>query len=319
MEMKRIILFTFFLNLVFFCNAQELEVKSFAPKTNDLSASTNPRGDNNNIACALIKVQLAAQGAQFEGNVVGNVEYKTSEYMVYMASGSKRVKVKLEGYLPLEVNFADYGVNVLESKTTYVLTITGVQTIVVPQLEEKPEVIEAKPVVSAPVEPQSRQKNQISKKTFFTVNGAYSALPQLSFGVSVGQVKRFGWFVSAMTNASFVGMQTSNTCDSQGYLEGGYLPMYNGKTASDRLSVMGGGIIRLSGSVYARVGIGYGVSNLCWQTVDQKWYRNTEYCTQGLDLSAGFQAHLGGFVLSLEAVSTNFKTLEGKLGVGFAF
>lgn len=122
-----------------------------------------------------------------------------------------------------------------------------------------------------------------------------------------------------MTNASFVGMQTSNTCDSQGYLEGGYLPMYNGKTDSDRLSVMGGGIIRLSGSVYARVGIGYGVSNLCWQTVDQKWYRNTEYSTQGLDLSAGFQAHLGGFVLSLEAVSTNFKTLEGKLGVGFAF
>lgn len=112
----------------------------------------------------MIKVQLAAQGAQFEGNVVGDVEYKTSEYMVYMASGSKRVKVKLEGYLPLEVNFADYGVNVLESKMTYVLTITGVQTIVVPQLEEKPEVIEAKPVVSAPVEPQSQQKNQISKR-----------------------------------------------------------------------------------------------------------------------------------------------------------
>ena len=124
MEMKRIILFTFFLNFVFFCNAQELEVKSFAPKTNDLSASTNPRGDNNNIACALIKVQLAAQGAQFEGNVVGDVEYKTSEYMVYMASGSKRVKVKLEGYLPLEVNFADYSVNVLESKMTYGLRIS---------------------------------------------------------------------------------------------------------------------------------------------------------------------------------------------------
>ncbi len=121
--MKRLLLFFILLSAIQ-VSAQELEVKSFAPKTNDLSASTNPRGDNNNIACALIKVQLAAQGAQFEGNVVGNVEYKTSEYMVYMASGSKRVKVKLEGYLPLEVNFADYGVNVLESKTTYGLRIS---------------------------------------------------------------------------------------------------------------------------------------------------------------------------------------------------
>ena len=319
MIMKRLILIACFLAFVLFCNAQKLTVESLTEKTNDLSASTNPRLDNNNIACALIKVQLAAQGAQFEGHVVGKTEYKTSEYLVYMATGSKRVKVKLEGYLPLEVNFDDYGVNALESKTTYVLTITGVQTVVIPQLEEKPEVRTAEPVTSTPVEPQRQQKEQIRKATFITVNGAFSSLSHLSFGFSVGQVKRFGWFVSAMTNASFVGMQTSNTCDSQGYLEGGYLPMYNGKTASDRLSVMGGGIIRLSGSVYARVGIGYGVSNLCWQTVDQKWYRNTEYSTQGLDLSAGFQAHLGGFVLSLEAVSTNFKTLEGKLGFGFAF
>ena len=123
MEMKRIILFTFFLNLVFFCNAQELEVKSFVQKTNDLSASTNPRLDNNDIACALIKVQLASPGAKFEGNVVGKVKYEKSEYWVYLAKGSKKVKIMSDDYLPLEVIFDNYGIKALESKVTYELRI----------------------------------------------------------------------------------------------------------------------------------------------------------------------------------------------------
>lgn len=107
-------------------SAQELTIKSFIEKTNDLSASTYLRNDLNGSPCALIKVQLASSGALFEGYVVGDSDYKTSEYWVYMPQGSKRLKVKLEGYLPLEVEFGDYGVNGLEPKTTYVLTITGV-------------------------------------------------------------------------------------------------------------------------------------------------------------------------------------------------
>ena len=48
-------------------------------------------------------------------------------------------------------------------------------------------------------------------------------------------------------------------------------------------------------------------------------YRNKDYSLQGVDVSAGLQAHLRGFVVSLEAVTTNFQTLEGKLGLGYAF
>ena len=160
-------------------------------------------------------------------------------------------------------------------------------------------------------------KEKYYKETFFTVNGAYSPSPQFSFGFSVGQVKHFGWFVSFMTNGSFTGMRANGSCDQNGYLEGGYLPMYNGETSTDRLSVIGGGMMRLSGPLCARLGIGYGMRNLNWQTIDQKWFINNGYSVKGVDLSAGLQLNLGGFALSLEAVTTNFQTIEGKLGLGF--
>lgn len=114
----------FIITIGLFCNlslhAQELSVKSFEVKTADLTARTHGRKDNNGNDCALVKVQLAASEAKFEGNIVGDVKYDTSEYWVYMPQGSKRMTVKLEGYLPMEVSISDYQTSKLEEKATYV-------------------------------------------------------------------------------------------------------------------------------------------------------------------------------------------------------
>ena len=107
-------------------HAQKLNVESFVAKSNDITARTQPRKDINGNDCALIKVRLAAGNASFSGNVVGNVAYDKSEYFVYMPHGSKRLTIKLEGYLPLDVNFEEFGINTLEGKTVYVMTIAGV-------------------------------------------------------------------------------------------------------------------------------------------------------------------------------------------------
>jgi hypothetical protein len=95
--------------------------------------------------------------------------------------------------------------------------------------------------------------------------------------------------------------------------------MYNGTKATDRLSVIAGGMMRVAEPLYVRVGVGYGAYNLCWQDKELNWYKIKGYSFQGVDVSAGIQAHLGGFVLSLEAVTTNFQTVEGKVGVGYGF
>ena len=111
-------------------HAQKLNVESFVAKTNDITARRQPRKDINGNDCALIKVQLAASNAVFEGNVIGDVAYNTSEYLVYMAQGSKKLTVKLEGYLPLEVSFQDYDIMSLEPKTVYLLTVSGVLYVI---------------------------------------------------------------------------------------------------------------------------------------------------------------------------------------------
>lgn len=138
--MKMKLQLSVFLLIITLCDvmAQELNVKSFEVKSNDLTARTQGRKDNNGNDCALVKVQLAASGAKFEGNVVGDVKYDTSEYWVYMPQGSKRLTVKLEGYLPMEVSFEDKGVKALEAKTTYVMSITGI--VMNGQAQETPRV-----------------------------------------------------------------------------------------------------------------------------------------------------------------------------------
>ena len=103
---------------------QKLTVDNFVLDPTDLTASTQRRDDANGQACALVKVQLARPGAEFLGNVRGDTPYSNSVYMVYMMKGSKFLEVRLEGYLPVKINFTDYGYSGVESLSTYVLSIT---------------------------------------------------------------------------------------------------------------------------------------------------------------------------------------------------
>jgi formylglycine-generating enzyme required for sulfatase activity len=121
MKKKILILFLLVSNLINVC-AQELTVKSFTEKTNDLAASTKSRNDNNGEPCALIKVQLATTGAQFSPNVVGSVDYKVNEYWVYLPTINKHLEIKHPNFLTKDVQFADYGIK-LDPKRTYSLVL----------------------------------------------------------------------------------------------------------------------------------------------------------------------------------------------------
>jgi len=157
------------------------------------------------------------------------------------------------------------------------------------------------------------------KETFVTANVAGSVATQYSFGFSIGQVKHFGWFVSVMSNGSLAGFNYDGDCDGDGFIDGGYLPYYTGKVSKMRLSLMGGAMMRVIDPLCVRVGLGYGNRTLLWETEDGRMFRNKPYSSAGLDLSAGLQLHLQGFVFSAEAVTTRFQTMEVKIGFGYAF
>lgn len=106
--------------------ADELKVQDFYEDTGDLSGSfvPNQRKDMNGEVCALVKVVLPLEGAAFEGNVVGDVEFKAGEYWVYMTPGTKMLRIKHKTAYPTMIEFRDYGIPALESKTTYFLNIS---------------------------------------------------------------------------------------------------------------------------------------------------------------------------------------------------
>ena len=122
-SMKKYALVWLLLMLPVVAMAQKLTVKKMEVAPMDLSASTQPRNDRNGNPCALVKVQLATPGASFEGNVIGDTEFKKGEYWVYMSEGSYMLNIKHSSFLPLFVNFRDYDIKRVEGKTTYVLTL----------------------------------------------------------------------------------------------------------------------------------------------------------------------------------------------------
>ena len=240
--------------------------------------------DNEEVAQQYLTFQITPINAMLE--VDGEIWPVTWD-----GTARKRVKAGTYSYLVQAPNYEDGKGEVVVADTAVVVKVN---------------------LKAIPVE----MKKTNRWETFITLNGSYAPF---SMGFSVGQVKRFGWFVSAMTNGSFTGMGNLPQVDTQGFLDDGHLPMYNGTKATDRLSVIAGGMMRVVEPIYVRVGVGYGVHDLCWQDKELNWYKINDYSLQGVDVSAGMQAHLGGFVVSLEAVTTNFHTLEGKLGLGYAF
>ncbi len=107
-------------------SAQKLTVESMELLANDVTAMTfeYQKQDLNGDYAGIVKVMLVADGAKFEGGgVIDQRLHESGEYWVWMAKGSKRIKIYAPGYMPLDVNFFDdYGIKV-ESKRTYQLVI----------------------------------------------------------------------------------------------------------------------------------------------------------------------------------------------------
>lgn len=110
-------------SFVLHVSAQDIEVKKFGPLEKDQTAVTSPRKDINGNTCGLVKVALKEAGAEFEGNVIGDVQFTGKEYLVYLPNGTKRLGIKHADYLPTTIVFADYGTKRVSSGTTYQLTV----------------------------------------------------------------------------------------------------------------------------------------------------------------------------------------------------
>lgn len=157
-------------------------------------------------------------------------------------------------------------------------------------------------------------------KTFVTLNGACTNTCIPSAGFTVGQYGKFGWFVTLMTGFEFdyMGYQVVDQCEEDGYI-GDILPFYNPESKITSVSGMAGGIMRINDMVYVKAGIGYGMRDVAWQLWEGTYVSNQGFSAHGVDVGAGLLFDFGGFVLTLDGVTTNFHVFEGRIGLGYAF
>lgn len=137
--MKKILSLLLCLNLALFAVAQ-IKVIDIAVASNDISAVTQKRTDLNGKTCALVKVEMSSPQAKFQGNIVGEVAYSTSEYWVYVSPGTKQIKIMHPEQSPIVIDFTKYGINQLDGGNTYSVKLqvpSNIQVVDVDDLLKK--------------------------------------------------------------------------------------------------------------------------------------------------------------------------------------
>ena len=157
--------------------------------------------------------------------------------------------------------------------------------------------------------------NNYSNIFFFDVNYAFSTDPQSSLGVTFGQVKNIGYYISVMTGFNYTALNTGVECDKDGLI-GDEMQYYSGQISNSRYSIIGGAMIRLFEPLALKVGGGYGARALAWGTGDGRWIRNSYYSYSGFELNAGLQFFMDAFNMSFDFISNSLTTAEFKIGLG---
>lgn len=107
----------------FTLSAQELNIKVLEYLSTDPYASINRRIDANGDPCAVVRVSLPIPEATFSGNIVGNITRQGAEYIIYITSGSKKIRIEHPNYHSKEIVVSDYGFSSLQGLSTYRLIV----------------------------------------------------------------------------------------------------------------------------------------------------------------------------------------------------
>ena len=291
MKNQRLLLLGFFLLLCAgFVQAQELKVSAFQRMDRDLLARTQERLDLNDEPCAIVRVSVAnAKNYTFEGNVIGDVIYKPGEAIVYMTQGSRNITIKSDMFGSLKYEFTQK----LEKQVVYKLVLKL----------ETPD----------------------SKKTRTMVMPVMGVGSTMSYGLMVGVVRKFGWYLKAKYD--FKSQETEAECTNLGTNTQGTPMWFTGETASSRLAVTTGMMYRLAKPLYMYLGAGYGYKKLAWEYIAEgesgtntdTWAENTDETYSGIEADLGLVLRAGNFAISAGVQSNSFKYFEATVGIGIMF
>ena len=269
--------------------AQELRVSAFQRMDRDLLARTQERLDLNDVPCAIVRVSVAnAKDYTFEGNIIGDVIYKPGEALVYMTQGTRNITIKSDAFGSLKYEFTQK----LEKQVVYKLALKL----------ETPE----------------------HKKTRTMVMPVAGIGSTISYGLMVGVVKKFGWYLKAKYD--FKSQETTDECTSAGTNLQGTPMWFTGETASSRLAITTGAMLRVAKPLYLYMGAGYGYKKLAWEmaegeagTHSDRWAENKDETATGVEADLGLVLRAKNFAITAGLQSNSFKYFEATVGLGIMF
>lgn len=322
----------------------QLEVKegSFKLVEGFVNINTEKMYDDNDKPYAVLKIKTEnindkqRRELLFQGDAATffEIEYNVGEVWLYLSYYASYLKIShpdlssTEFYFPFD----------MKPKCGYELTLVNLsesninEEKIMSRLEELDNVTKALAEKQAQAQPVETKTVEIIKEvekpvmvpvtdnsySLLTLNVSYNNYGKLAYGVTLGSMKKMGWFVSFMSNFNFKGLQTDFECDKD-FLVDGYYPFYTGNEYYTSLSAIGGVMFRIIDPIALRVGVGYGMKTLSYEMTDGKYVKNSDVSTAGIEVSAGAHYRFKKFIVSLDFVTTNFKCFEAKLGLGMGY
>lgn len=138
-----------------------------------------------------------------------------------------------------------------------------------------------------------------------------------SFGLMVGQVKNFGWYVKGVYNKT---LSSDETFDVPSSADNYWL---TGNIDKSYWNVTGGAMYRLWSPIHLYVGAGYSKRTIAWELFDGNYFEYSPDCYYGVVIEFGFMLKIKKVFVNMGMMlnndSNNFKDGVGNFGIGYFF
>ena len=163
---------------------QQLVVKSMTMDAGDLSASTQRRLTSDGKPCALLKIQAVDNITGVDGDVaVGDLQRTGTTTWIYVPAGIFGITIATEKNGSVDINFEDYGYDLVNSLCTYAITLVDKRQLV---LDEKDNPTDAQKQYQMGLDYElarnGRPKSAAQTKRWMTA-AAQQGLPEAMYGL----------------------------------------------------------------------------------------------------------------------------------------
>ena len=169
-------------------------------------------------------------------------------------------------------------------------------------------------------------EEEVSKQFVLSYSGSIDA----PVGLTIAQVGKIGWYVSAKTGMNFSKPEyTYGGQDWDPGFESAQYYKFNSTEDLRRLSITGGITWQLGKNFFVYTGLGYGMKEHLWQMelydyetdskTGEEYVQQPDYTYTGLEAEGGVMLRINKIFISAGVTSVSFKYTNVTFGIGWAF